>query len=50
MKFMRYVDPFTNEIKYDEENSFFILIHIMFQLKYRNYYGKSFSNPTEVLR
>lgn len=29
LKFMRDVQPGTNEVAYDEENSYFILLHIM---------------------
>ena len=30
LKFMRHVDPESGEVVYDEENSYFILLHIMY--------------------
>lgn len=50
LKFMRHVDPATNEVVYDEENSYFILLHIMYQLKYRNVYDRSLSKTREHLQ
>lgn len=50
LKFMRYVDPVTNEVTYDEENSFFILQHIMYGLGYRNIYDKSLSKTIAHLK
>ena len=50
LKFMREVDPATNEVVYDEENSYFILLHIMFNLKYRNVYDRGLSKTIEHLQ
>ena len=38
LKFMRYFDPETNELKYDEINSFYLLCYIMRELQYRHVY------------
>lgn len=50
LKFMRHVDLETKEVVYDEENSYFILLHIMDQLKYRNVYDRSLSKTREHLQ
>lgn len=50
LKFTRHVDPATKEVIYDEENSFFILLHIMYELKYRNVYDRSLSKTREHLQ
>jgi hypothetical protein len=50
LKFMRYVDPATNEVVYDEENSFFILKYVMEILNYRNVYDMKLSKTIEHLK
>ena len=40
---MQYRDLKTHELKYDEEGSFLIWIHVMEKLKYRNVYDRELS-------
>ena len=47
---MRYVDPESKKIKYDEANSFYILVHIMRNLQYRHIYDNNLSKTVEHLK
>ena len=47
---MRNYNPATNEVVYDEENSYFILLHIMKGLGYRNVYDMGLSKTIEHLQ
>ena len=48
LKFMRY-ETEEGELVYDELNSFYILIHIMKVLDYRNIYDKHLSKTKQHL-
>ena len=48
LKFMRYLDS-NGEIVYDELNAFFVLVHIMSELEYKNVYDKQLSKTVAHL-
>lgn len=50
LKFMRYYDPETSELKYDETNSFYLLCYIMRELQYRHVYDNQLSKTIEHLQ
>jgi hypothetical protein len=47
LKFMRYIE--NGEVKYDEVNTFFVLVHIMQELEYKNIYDKHLSKTVAHL-
>jgi hypothetical protein len=50
LKFMRVSDPEIKVVTYDEANTFYILVHIMRNLQYRNIYDKNLSKTVEHLK